>query len=99
MFCEAYEDRSESHVRLPVAMRNGGFVFERGEAGQPGYVFLEGRPVEGQLTMIGNVISGAPATLGRPGSARLSGNFDGSGYQLKGKLGRRPCSLTLEVRQ
>ena len=96
--CAAYEDRPESRLRQPVAMRDGGFVFERGEAGQPGYVFLQGRVVDGQLTMIGNVISGAPATLGRPGGARLSGSFDGRGYQLQGKLGRRPCSLTLEVR-
>lgn len=99
LFCEAYEDRPESRRRQPVAMREGEFVFERGEAGQPGYVFLQGRPVDGQLTMIGNVISGAPATLGRQGSARLSGTFDGSGYQLKGKLGRRPCTLALEARQ
>jgi len=97
--CEAFDDRPESRLRQPVVMRDGGFVFERGEAGQPGYVFLQGRAVDGQLTMTGNVISGAPARLGRQGSARLSGIFDGSGYQLKGKLGRRPCSMTLEARQ
>lgn len=97
--CEAFDDRPESRLRQPVSMRDGDFVFERGEAGQPGYVFLQGRVVDGQLTMVGNVISGAPATLGRQGSARLSGSFDGSGYQLKGKLGRRPCNMTLEARQ
>ncbi|MDG4475195.1 adenylate/guanylate cyclase domain-containing protein [Thiovibrio frasassiensis] len=97
--CEAFENRPASQMRLPVTSRGGDFVFERGNAGQPGYVFLQGKPVNGQLTMIGNVISGAKATLGRPGSAHLSGSFDGSGYQLQGKLGRRPCSMTLEARQ
>lgn len=97
--CEAFEDRPPAHMRLPVILREGEFVFERGNAGQPGYVFLQGKPLNGQLTMIGNVISGAKATLGRPGGAHLSGSFDGSGYQLQGKLGRRPCSMTLEARQ
>lgn len=96
--CEVYEDRPEFRLRQPVVLRDGEFVFEKGEAGQPGYVFLQGSPGDGQLTMVGNVISGAP-TLGRQGSARFSGSFDGSGYQLKGKLGRRPCSLALEARQ
>lgn len=99
LYCEAFDDRPEARFRLPIIQRDGEFVFEKGEAGQPGYVFLQGRPVDGQLTMVGNVISGAPATLGRQGGARLSGSFDGSGYPLKGKLGRRPCSLTLEARK
>jgi class 3 adenylate cyclase len=97
--CEAFADRPEIRLRQSVVVRDGGFVFERGEVGQPGYVFLQGRDVDGQLTMVGNVISAAPATLGQQGPARLSGSLAGSGYVLKGKLGRRPCSLALEARQ
>lgn len=98
LHCEAFGDRPESRIRLPVALHDGEFVFEKGEPGKPGYVFLQGKPIDGQLVMIGNFISGAQATLGRQGGARLNGGFDGSSYQLTGKLGRRPCSLTLETR-
>lgn len=99
LHCEPFEGRAESRQRQTVTVRDGMFVFEKGEPGRPGYVFLQGKPADGQLTMVGNVISNSPATLGQQGGARLGGSFANGGYQLKGKLGRRPCSLTLESRQ
>lgn len=94
--CPPFEDRPQFNYRLPITVREGEFIFEKGQAGEPGYIFLKGKPENNQLTLAGNVISGVPSTIGRQGSANMAGNFEGNAYNLKGKLGRRPCVMTIE---
>lgn len=97
--CEAFEDLPKTRVRQPAALHDGEFIFEKGNPGKPGYVFLQGKPINGQLAMIGSFISNAQSKRGYQGNARFSGSLDdGGSYLLNGNLGRRLCSLTLEAR-
>lgn len=94
--CETYKDLPETRVRLPVIMTNGEFVFEKDLPGQPGYVFLQGKPSDGLLAMTGSAVSASKAFLGRQAPASFRGKLDGNAYHLKGEIGRRSCTFDLE---
>ncbi len=92
--CEAFMELPATVDRFAVTVNKGEFVLERGQPGQPGYNLVRGRPADdGSLVLTGTGISRQPQYLGREYAAYLEGRFDGERFVLKGKYGRRGCSI------
>jgi hypothetical protein len=74
----------------------GEMIVNTGQAGEPGYVTVRGKPGDdGSLVLVGKVISGAARYRGKEVPAYFEGRYDGERFVLKGHLGRRACTLVL----
>jgi class 3 adenylate cyclase len=94
--CEAFKDRPAVVHRFPATVSKGEFLLERRQRGQPGYQILRGKPGEdGSLILTGIFTPGIPRYPGQEAPAYFEGRFDGERFTLKGKYGRRGCSLVI----
>jgi hypothetical protein len=94
--CEGSEESSPQVQNWRVAVNGGEFVVGSGTAGQPGYNSARGIPGEdGKLVLSGTGIPGAQGSRGRPYEVLFEGRFAGDRFLMKGRLGKRPCTLVL----
>jgi class 3 adenylate cyclase len=98
--CQPYHEFGTSYEQLPVLISGDEFIVERGQEGRPGFMSVRGRPrADGTLTLSGKLISGAAASRGRVAGAFFEGSVVNERYELKGQIGERACTLTLERRR
>jgi len=94
--CEAFKDRPAFVDRFPATVSNGELHLERRQRGQPGYQDLRGKPAaDGSLILTGIFTPGVPKYAGQEAAAYFEGALDGERFILKGKYGKRECSLVI----
>jgi len=94
--CEAFRNRPAVDDRFLATVRDGAFLVERGEHGQPAYQRLQGKPAgDGSLILTGTASPGARFFKGQEFPVYLEGRLEGKQFLLKGTYGRRPCSLVI----
>ena len=92
--CEPIMDLPALSDEVPVMQSGGEYMIEKGNAGQPGYFAVRGTPQPGgRLVLSGQLVSGIGPAKGREMPVHYEGSLDGERYELKGRMGRRPCSL------
>jgi class 3 adenylate cyclase len=97
--CQPFQEFGASYEQIAVLLRGDEFIVERGLEGQPGFMSVRGRPsADGMLMLSGKVISGAAAFRGQVVGAFFEGNLVNEHYELKGRMGNRACTLTLQRR-
>lgn len=94
------DDGSPSIAQHVSVKRNGEeFVLETGQPGQPRYFLVQGKPsTDGTLVLTGYVISGAASSRGREVPVVLRGHLSGDSYEMKGRIGRRSCTVLVTRR-
>jgi len=71
-------------------------IVSHGKPGEPGYMMVHGKPGDDDsIVLAGNAISGAERHRGKEFPAYFEGHYDGDRFVLKGRLGRRACTLVL----
>jgi len=94
--CEGSEGSSPQVQNWRVTVNGGEFVVEGGEPGRPGHNLARGRPGDdGNLVLSGTGIPGAQGSRGKPYQVLFEGRFAGDRFLMKGRLGKRPCTLVL----
>lgn len=94
--CEAFADRRPFNAVVDVSVSGAEFVLQRGVVDQPGSFVLRGTPgADGSFRLIGSGKSAAERSRGKPYVASFEGKLEGEHYQASGRLGARPCSLSI----
>jgi adenylate cyclase len=91
--CDAFREAPALKDSLPVNVRGDEFAVERGASGRPGYFSAQGkRAADGSMALAGVFFSGR---RGEESPVQFQGRFDGERYEAKGRMGMRPCTLTI----
>jgi predicted Ser/Thr protein kinase len=95
--CGGSEGSTPQVVRnWAFTVKGGEFVVEGGEPGRPGHNLARGRPGDdGNLVLSGTGIPLAQGSRGKPYQVLFEGRFAGDRFLMKGRLGRRACTLVL----
>lgn len=94
--CEPFEEFPSQVRSWQFTATGGNLIVSHGQPGQPGYMTVRGRPSDdGNLVLAGKIVSGAARYRGQEGPAYFEGQFDGERFVLKGRIGRRACTLVL----
>jgi hypothetical protein len=94
--CDEFQGFRPLVDAVPVDVSGDNFTLEMGQPGNPGYFVLRGkRASDGMLALNGEFVGMG----GRQGPASFEGRFDGGRYEAKGRIGLRPCTLTIIQRQ
>jgi class 3 adenylate cyclase len=94
--CVPFEEFPTQVRSWQFTATGGELIVSYGQPGQPGYMTVRGKPGDdGSLVLAGKIIAGAERFLGQEGPAYFEGRFDGERFVLKGRLGRRACTLVL----
>jgi class 3 adenylate cyclase len=90
--CEGFRDLPALKDSLPVQVRADEFVVERGAPGSQGHFSAQGkRAADGSMALVGVFTS----RQGSQGPVEFQGRFDGERYEAKGRMGMRPCTITI----
>ncbi|HUJ88421.1 MAG TPA: adenylate/guanylate cyclase domain-containing protein [Burkholderiales bacterium] len=96
--CEPNQRFPERTFGLRASVANDRFSLRRGQAGEPGFLALQGTPdADGRLVLIGRGLTGKRSW--HPGTAieaRFEGRIEGSRYEGPGAWGNRQCTAKLE---
>ncbi|MEE9250406.1 MAG: adenylate/guanylate cyclase domain-containing protein [Alphaproteobacteria bacterium] len=94
--CEAFRNRPAFVDRFAATVSKGELLVERGQRGHPGYQNLRGKPAkDNSLVLTGIFTPGRPRYPGQEAPAYFEGRFDGERFTLKGRYGKRGCSLVI----
>jgi len=90
--CEAFRELPALKDSLPVHLRGDEFSVERGTPGSPGYFSAQGkRAADGSMALAGVFAS----RQGNEAPVQFQGRFEGERYEAKGRMGMRPCAITI----
>jgi len=96
--CDAWEELGPLSDSIPVRSVDGLIVAERGDAGQPGYIRMSGRPdPSGHLVLAGSFISILQRLRGREYAVSFEGGYADGQYVLKGRMGTRTCTVIVRM--
>jgi hypothetical protein len=96
--CEPFEDLQAFSDTVPVRVKNGEIVVEKGNPGKPGYLLISGRPTpDGHLVLSGIIVAAALRYRGEQARARYEGTYRDGLYELNGFHGKRRCTMTIRM--
>jgi len=94
--CEAFEELPQRTLRWKFSTSGNDWIVSGGQEGQPGYLVMRGTPADdGSLALTGKVIARSKRFYGQEAPVFFDGKYDGSRFVLKGRIGRRGCSMVL----
>jgi adenylate cyclase len=94
--CDGIDDLSAGTFKVTVTASTDMIAIEWPVAGMGGNGHAEGRPSgDGSLTLRGSSISRSNRSLGKSIGVRFDGASTGRGFELRGHIGLRNCTLTL----